>query len=88
MLGRIEDSLRLLELAVALEVERAASVHHDLRDRVVIKQRLERPETKDLVNHFADERLDIKRLRTGNLAGVDRRHACHEELVARSHHVS
>jgi hypothetical protein len=45
----LEDHVGQLELAVPLDVDLARAVDHDLGDRLVAEERLERPEADDLV---------------------------------------
>ena len=50
----LEDDVRQLELARALDVDLARAVDHDLRDGVVTEERLERPEADDLVGDLLE----------------------------------
>ena len=50
----LEDDVRQLELAGPLDVDLARAVDHDLRDRLVAQERLERPEADDLVGDLLE----------------------------------
>ena len=50
----LEDHVRELELARALDVDLARAVDHDLRDGVVTEERLQRPEADDLVGDLLE----------------------------------
>ena len=50
----LEDDVRELELAGALDVDLARAVDHDLGDRLVAQERLERTETDDLVRDLLE----------------------------------
>ena len=50
----LEDDVRQLELARALDVDLARAVDHDLGDGVVTEERLERPEADDLVGDLLE----------------------------------
>jgi hypothetical protein len=50
----LEDDVRQLELARALDVDLAGAVDHDLRDRLVAEERLERAEADDLVGDLLE----------------------------------
>ena len=50
----LEDDVRELEAAAALDVDLARAVDHDLRDRLVAEQRLQRTETDDLVGDLLE----------------------------------
>src|SRR3990172_1180788 len=50
----LEDGVRQLEFAGPLDVDLARAVDHDLRDRLVPKERLQRPEADDLVGDLLE----------------------------------
>jgi len=50
-----EANVAQLELAVALDVDAVVGVDHDLGDRVVAKQRLDRAVAEDVVGQLADD---------------------------------
>ena len=50
----LEDDVRQLELARALDVDLARAVDHDFRDGVVTEERLQRPEADDLVGDLLE----------------------------------
>src|SRR5262249_35972315 len=45
--------------AVALDVDGVVAVDRDVRDRLVLHQRLQRPEAEGLVEHLADQALAL-----------------------------
>src|SRR4029453_6501102 len=50
-----ERGRRLVDLAPALDVHGPMAVHHDLRDVRIPDERLERPETEDVVADLLDD---------------------------------
>ena len=50
----LEDDVRQLELARSLDVDLARAVDHDLRDRLVAQERLQRAEADDLVGDLLE----------------------------------
>jgi hypothetical protein len=50
----LEDDVRQLQLAGALDVDLARAVDHDLGDRLVTQERLQRPEADDLVRDLLE----------------------------------
>jgi hypothetical protein len=50
-----EGAVDPLDAAGPLDVDVAGAVDHHLGDRLVVKQRLERPEAGDVVDHLLDE---------------------------------
>ena len=71
--GRIDP----LDLSVALDVDVGRAVDHDLGDSRVGEERLQRPETGDVVDHLADEAKPLL-ARQGVPVLTD--HAVHEGL--------
>ena len=55
----VEPDGRLVELALALDPDLAGAVDHDLRDRVVGEQALERPVAEDVVGDLLAETLAV-----------------------------
>ena len=59
MLVALEGHVRELELAFSLDVAAERTVDHDLGDRVVLQQRLDRTESEDLIEDGLEHLLTL-----------------------------
>ena len=70
LLGGSEHAIRLAHHARTFEEDRVAPVDHDLGDGWVIKQRLERAEAQNLVQHLTNQPVARRHLHPLIVAGV------------------